>query len=285
MSRVVYTSQPRVPLARLISPYRIVKDLLRHRELIAAYTRREFESAHRGTYLGLAWSVISPLIMLALFTFVFGYVFNGRFTQRVDETPAEFALALFIGLSLFQCVAQSMGAASSLVTANATYVKTLSFPLEILSVSSTLNVLTNLAISLGLAFLAYLAVYGAPHWSMLWLAVHVACIALISLGLSWFISAVAVFIRDVSAIIPPITLVLMFASSVFFPLSAVPQRVRWVLELNPLAVIIDQARACFLQGVQPNVGALIAVVVFSVVVAIAGYWFFMRAKPAFADVL
>jgi lipopolysaccharide transport system permease protein len=120
---------------------------------------------------------------------------------------------------------------------------------------------------------------------MLWLVVHVACIALIGLGLSWFISAVAVFIRDVSAIIPPLSLVLMFSSSVFFPLSAVPQRARWILELNPLAVIIDQARGAFLHGEQPDLRLLLAVSVASVVIAVAGYWFFMRAKPAFADVL
>jgi len=285
MSRVIYTSEPQIPLARLMSPYWIVRNLLRNRELIAAYAKREFQSVHRGTYLGLAWSVISPLIMLALFTVVFGYIFKGRFTQSPDETSAEFALALFVGLSFFNCLAQSMGSAPSLILSNATYVKTLAFPLEILSVSAVLTMLGNLAIGLGLCFVGYLALHGSLHWSAVCLPLHVLCIALISVGVSWVLSALAVFVRDVPAVVPPISLVLMFMSSVFFPISSVPARIRWLVALNPLAIIIDQARGCFLYGRWPDFGALALVFVFSLLVAVAGYWFFMRAKPAFADVI
>lgn len=285
MSRVVYTSEARLPTTRLLAPHWILHNLLRHRELIAAYAKREFQAAHRGTYLGLMWAVISPLIMLVLFTVVFGYIFNGRFTQRITETPAEFALALFVGLSLFNCLAQSLGGAPSLVAANSVYVKTLMFPLEILPVSAVANVLVNLGISLGLCIAAFLAMYGYLHWSAICLVVHVACIALLSLGVSWFVSSLSVFVRDVPAIIPPVSLVLMFASSVFFPLSAVPAAIRPVVQLNPVAIIIDQARSCLLYGQWPAPFALAGVAMFSGLVAVLGYWFFMRAKPAFADVL
>ena len=285
MSRVVYTSESQIPVSRLISPHWILRNLLKNRELIVAYTKREFEAMHRGTYLGLAWTVISPLIMLALFVGVFGYIFHGRFTQDPNETPAEFALALFIGLSFFNCFAQSMGSASGLVLSNSTYVKTLAFPLEILSVSAVLNVLINLAISLGLCFAAFLVMYGYLHWSAASLLLHVVCITLIGLGVSWFLSALAVFVRDIPAIIPPLSLILMFVSGVFFPLSSVPARVRWLAELNPLAVIIDQARSCFLYGQWPDFASLGLVFVFSLLFAVTGYWFFMRSKPAFADVI
>jgi lipopolysaccharide transport system permease protein len=285
VSRVVYTNAPRLPLLQLISPFHIVTDLLRHRELIVAYAKREFQTTHRATYLGFVWSVLSPLIMLALFTFVFGYVFNGRFTQRADETPAEFAIALFVGLSLFQCVGQSMGSAPGLVVSNSAYVKTLAFPLEILSVSAVMNVLFNLAIALGLCFIAFFAMYGFIHASAVALVLHIVCITLICLGVSWFLSSLSVFVRDVAAVVPPLTLILMFTSSVFFPLSAVGKNVRWALELNPLAVIIDQGRAAFLHGQWPDFGVLGVIFIISLLTAVIGYWFFMRAKPAFADVL
>jgi lipopolysaccharide transport system permease protein len=285
MSRVVYTSEAGLPTTRLLAPHWILRNLLRHRELISAYAKREFQAAHRGTYLGLMWALISPLIMLALFTMVFGYIFKGRFTQRTTETPAEFALALFVGLSLFNCLAQSLGGAPSLVAANSVYVKTLVFPLEILPVAAVANVLVNLGISLGLCIAAFFAMYGYLHWSAICLVVHVACIALLSLGVSWFVSSLSVFVRDVPAIIPPVSLVLMFASSVFFPLSAVPAAIRRGVQLNPLAIIIDQARGCFLYGQWPAPFALAVVAIFSGLVAVLGYWFFMRAKPAFADVL
>jgi lipopolysaccharide transport system permease protein len=285
MSRVVYTSEPQIPSSRLLSPRWILRDLLAHRELIVAYAKREFQTTHRATYLGLAWTVMSPLIMLALYAFVFGHVFNGRFTQRPDETPAEFALALFVGLSFYQCIAQSLSASPSVVVANAAYVKTLAFPLQILSVSGVVNILFNLAISMGLALIAYLAMYGTPKITAIALVLHVICIALLALGVSWFLSALAVFVRDVATVIQPINVVLMFISSVFFPLSAVSPRLRWVLELNPIAVIVDQARGAFLYGVWPNFVSLGVVFVLSVLAAIVGYWFFMRTKPGFADVI
>lgn len=285
MSRVVYTSDPHIPLSRLISPYWIVRDLLRHSELIAAYAKREFQAVHRGTYLGLTWSVLSPLIMLALFTFVFGHIFGGKFNPKAHETPAEFALALFVGLGFFNCFSQSMGAASGLVLANATYVKTLAFPLEILSVSSVLNVLTNLAITLLICIVAHMVMYGRLHPTTIWLIPHIVCIALISLGISWFLASLSVFIRDVPAIVGPISMVLMFVSGCFFPLSVMSPRVRSLVELNPLAVIIDQARSALMYDKSPDVTSLLYVFVFSILFAIGGYCFFMKAKPAFADVI
>ncbi len=285
MTRVVYTSTPRYPLTRLIYPPVIVRDLLRHRELIMTYAEREFQAAHRGTYLGLAWSVLSPLIMLALFTFIFGGVFHGKFNPGANETPAEFALALFIGLAFFNTFSQSMGGASGLVLGNASYVKTLAFPLEILPVSLVLNALANLMISLAICLAAFLMMYGYLHWTTAWLVFHILCIVLIGLGIAWFISSLSVFIRDIPAIIGPISMVLMFISGCFFPLSAMSPRVRSVMELNPLAVIIDQARACLLYGQSPDAARFLYAFVFSSVFAVAGYAFFMKTKRAFADVI
>jgi lipopolysaccharide transport system permease protein len=285
MTRVVYTAGVKTPLRELLSPIGIARELLSHRELIAAYTKREFHSAHRGTYLGLIWSVLSPLIMLALFVGVFGHIFGGKFTSRPDETASEFALALFIGLGFFNCFSQCMGGASGLVLSNSAYVKSLSFPLHILSVSSVLNSLMNLTITITICVGSHIAIYGNVHPATVWLIAHVIAIALFGLGISWFISGLSVFVRDIPAMIPPITTVLMFGSGVFFPLSAVSPRMRSVLMLNPLAVIIDQARSALMTGVEPRLVPLAAVLGLSLAFAIAGYTFFRRAAPAFADVV
>lgn len=285
MTRAIYTAAPALSTKQLLSPAWILRNLSKHRELIVAYARREFHATHRATYLGLAWSVLSPLIMLALFVGVFGYIFGGKFSQRADETPAEFALALFIGLSYFNCIAQSMAASCSLVFANGTYVKTIAFPLEILSVSATINVLINLGISLGICIVGHVAIYGFLHWTVVFLPIYVLCVAFIGLGISWFLSSLAVFVRDVPSIVPPISMVLMFISGCFFPLSVISPKIRWLLELNPLAVIISQARGAFLYGQIPAPMPLLAVLVFSCACALFGHWFFMKAKSAFADVI
>ncbi len=285
MSRVIYSNAPRVSTSRLICPYKILQDLLKNRELIVTCTKQEFRAANRGTYFGMAWTIISPLIMLALFTLVFGYIFGGRFSPDPNETRAEFALALFVGLGFFNCLAQSMGASPSMMLANSTYVKTLAFPLEILPVSAVLNVMLNLAISLGLCLVIFVVMHGYVHLSAVCLILHAVCVTLLSLGASWFLSSLAVFVRDVSLMVPPLTLIIMFSSSLFYPLSMVPPHIRPVVELNPLAIIIEQARSCFLYGQWPDFLMLAIVTIFSLSTAVMGYCFFMKTKPAFADVI
>ena len=115
--------------------------------------------------------------------------------------------------------------------------------------------------------------------------VHVACLALMSLGLTWFLSAISVFVRDVPSIMSPVAMMLMFLSSVFFPVSSVSPRVQWLFNFNPLAVLIEQARGAILYGRWPDVLPLAILVAISLAIAVGGYCFFMRAKPAFADVV
>ena len=285
MSKTVYLSSSRAPLGRLISPFRIVQDLMVHRELLLAYAKREFLAAYRETVLGMAWSILTPLILLALFTLVFGGIFKGRFNQAVAETPAEFALALFIGLSFYLCIGQSLTAAPALMLANTAYVKTLSFPLEVLPVSAVLNLLANLGIGLALCFIAFFIMHGYIHWTAIWLVPLIVCIGLICLGLSWFLSSLSVFVRDVPSITGPLSMILMFLSGVFFPIESVPAGLAWLFKINPIAIIIDQARGAFLYGRTPRLGMTAVVLALSLLTAIGGYWFFIRTKPAFADVI
>jgi len=286
MSKVVYTSASRVPLERLISPSWIVKDLLRHRELIVGFVRRDFNAAYRTTRLGVAWTIMNPLIMLAMFTFVFGYIFNGRFNSHsATETPVEFALALFVGLSMYNVVGQALTSGPGIILANSAYVKSLSFPVEILPVSATLLQIVNLAIALALCFAGFLLVHGYLHVTAIWLLAHIVCVTLISLGLCWFLGSLSVFVRDVPSVTGPLNTVLMFMSSVFFPVDSVPKKIAWVFKINPFAILVEQSRGEVLYGQAPELIPLAGLFVFSILMAILGYWFFIRTKPAFADVV
>lgn len=285
MTKVVYTSASQSSLRGLLSPFVIAKHLWRHRELIRSQARREFEATYRANVLGLAWTVLTPLIMLLLFTFVFGYVFKGRFNPNTPETPAEFAVALFVGLSLYQVIGNTLTGSCGLMLANTVYIKSLSFPVEVLGVSFVLNQLFNLAIAVGLCLISSLIIHGMLPLSTLAVLVHVACLALMALGLTWFLSAISVFVRDVPSLMSPVAMMLMFLSSVFFPVSSVSPRVQWLFAFNPLAVLIEQARGAILYGRWPDIVPLAVLVVISLAIAIGGYGFFMRSKPAFADVL
>ena len=285
MTKVVYTSDPVSFGLRRVTPWSVSRDLLKHRALIASMTMRDFRATYRASNLGLVWQVFLPIIMLTIFYFVFGVILGGRFSSNTNETPIQYALALFVGLGFFNFLAQNIGTAPSLITSNVTYVKTLSFPLEILSVVSVLNGLLNLMIGLALTAVVLLFVHGHFYWSAVCTPFYVLCIFLIALGVSWGLSALSVFIRDISAVTSPLTLILMFMCPIFYPASMVPHRIKWIISVNPLAVIIEDARAALLYGVWPRPAAVGTVFLVSLLFACAGYFVFIRLKSAFADVL
>jgi len=287
MTKVVYTPTSAPSLWSMVSPIAIVRNLYGHRRLIMTMANRDFQAIHRGTIFGVLWTVLSPMLMLGLFTVVFGYIFKGRFTPdpAAVESPLDYAVALYVGMTCFNCISLTMGAAPGILPSNQQYVKALAFPLEVLPTANVLTLLFNFVINLCLCVVAFFAVNGFVHPSAIILVVHAASLILMALGVCWLLSSTSVFIRDIPAVIPPLNLVLMFASAVFFPIDSVPNAIRWAVHGNPLALLIDQARGCLLYGIWPNPRDLIAVFIFSLVLAILGHWVFMRTKSAFADVM
>lgn len=285
MSKVVYTAETESFSWRYVLPWSILNDITRHRTLIAAMVIRDFRGAYQASYLGFFWQFALPMIMLAIFYFVFGQIFGGKFLNNGTETPIDYALALFVGLAFFNFLAQNIGNATSLITSNVSHVKTMLFPIEILSVNSVIGTLINLVIGLSLTFLVLLLAKGGIHASAVCVPFYVLCIFLLALGVSWGLSALAVFIRDVSAITSPLTLILMFMCPIFYPKSMVPKKVLWVIEINPLAIIIEDARSSLLYGTWPDPLSAVTIFLISLAVASGGYFFFMRSKSAFADVM
>ncbi len=285
MSIIVYDSKPSRIVWRQLNPICIVKDLIKYRELIVSMTMQNFRSAYQASYLGIAWQIILPLIMLSIFYFVFGVVLGGRFSNIASESPVDYALALFVGLGFFNFLAQNMGQAPSLITANHAYVKTLSFPLEILPLTIVLNSLLTLAINIMITVIVLLLAKGSIHLSAICSIFYLTCIFLVTIGISWVFSALAVFVRDITAIISPLTLILMFMCPIFYPASMVPKRIKWIIQFNPLAAIIEDVRASLLYGRWPTINAMLFVGIGSLALAVFGYFIFMRFKSAFADVI
>lgn len=285
MSKVVYVSDPEKLGWQYINPKSILAHLSKYRELIFSMTMQNFRSAYQASYLGVAWQVILPLIMLSIFYFVFGVILGGRFSNIATESRVDYALALFVGLGFFNFLAQNIGSATSLVASNLAYVKTLSFPLEILSITTVLTSFITLIINLLITFVVFLLAKHGLHMSSICSVFYLYCILMITLGVSWVLSAAAVFFRDISAIVSPLTIILMFMCPIFYPASMVPKRIKWVIDLNPIAVIIEDVRAAILYGNWPTLTSTIGLFIFSSSFAIAGYFLFMRTKTIFADLL
>jgi lipopolysaccharide transport system permease protein len=265
-------------------PHRVVTSFWHHRALTLQLCRREIAARYRGSVLGLAWSFVTPLLMLAVYAFVFTVVFQARWDIAVGN-HVEYALVLFAGLIVFTVFSECVGRAPGLIMENPSYVKRIVFPLEALGWVTLISSLINASISLGILSVGYLFVVGWPPATLLWAPLVLAPFSLMVLGLTWFLAPLGLYVRDVRQVVGVVLPVFMFASPVFYPVSALPQAARQVMALNPLAFTMDQLRAVALFGQHPDILSLAVFTLIAGGIAWASLAFFLATKRGFADVL
>ncbi|AIO86960.1 unnamed protein product [Burkholderia pseudomallei] len=249
-------------------------------------TKREVVGRYRGSVLGLAWSFFNPLLMLAVYSFVFSFVFKSRWGGGAeDQGRAQFAMMLFVGMTIHGLFAECVNRAPSLILNNPSYVKKIVFPLEILPIVALLSAFFHTLVSLAVLLLGFALFKHFVFASALFLPIVLLPLMLMSLGVAWFLAATGVFVRDVGQITGLFTMVLMFLSPVFYPASALPEKYRFWLELNPLTLFIEQSRGILLEGRVPDFHPLGLAFLGSVAVACAGFKYFQLMRKGFADVL
>lgn len=234
--------------------------------------------------MGLLWSFFHPLLMLTVYTFVFSVVFEARWAGA-QGGKLEFATIVFTGLIVFNLFAECLNRAPNLILYNVNYVKKIVFPLEVLPWVAMGSALFHAAVSSLVLLLFFAAVNHYVNWSAVYLPVIVFPLVVLTVGLSWFLASLAVYLRDVGQTISIITSVLMFMSPVFYPIAALPPDYRLLLQLNPLSFIVEQARNVVIWGLPPDWRGLAIYLLASIVVAWLGLIWFQKTRKGFADVL
>jgi len=257
---------------------------IRHRSLIAELAKREILGRYRGANFGLLWALISPFLMLAVYTLAFGSILKSRWPQSASGIH-DFALILFVGLIIHGFLAECISRAPTLIVHNPNYVKRVIFPLEVLPWPMVLSALFHLMTNL-LAFLVLeIAVDHQFVWQVVLFPLTVAPLVILVLGLSWWLSALGVYFRDIGQITGVLVTALLFTSTAIMPISSVSPGVRWLFELNPLSFIIDQSREVALWGNMPDWAGLGLYALGAMVFTYLGFLVFMTARKGFADVL
>ena len=232
----------------------------------------------------MLWMVLTPLLMLALYTFVFGFVFGGTFGVA-NESRLDYALAVFVGLVAFHFLAEVLSTSSGLIVSNPNFVKKVVFPLEILPASAVLAAAGTAGVSLVLALLG--VAFVGPGISLAWLQLLLIlpALGLLALGCAWLLAALGVFLRDTSSVMPFFVQIVLYTSAVFYPLGTIPAWAWTYLRFNPLLHTVNLLRQTLLwqQPLEPSHLAFTWAT--GVAAAVVGYFVFTRAKPAFADVL
>lgn len=267
-----------------ISPQEMFASLWRNRSLVMALAKRDVVGRYRGSFLGLFWSFFNPLLMLAVYTFVFSVVFQARWGVG-SESKTEFALVLFIGLIVFNLFAECFVRSPGLILANVNYVKKVIFPLEVLPFVTLGSAIFHTLISLFVWILAYTVFFGIPHVTVFYFPLIVIPLAFFILGVSWALSALGVYLRDLSQVVGILSTVLMFLSPIFYPVTAIPESYRIFLYANPLMLSIEQARAVMFFGKSPDWLLLGGYWVVMICVAWIGFVCFQKTRKGFADVL
>jgi lipopolysaccharide transport system permease protein len=262
----------------------LLASIWRNRQLIVQMSKREVMGRYSASMMGLTWSVLNPLMMLVVYTFVFSVVFKARWGAG-EETRTQFALVLFTGLIVHGLLAEVLMRAPGVVVSNMNYVKKVVFPLEVLPVITMAGALFHGFVSVLVLLVANLLLNGVLHWTAALLPLVLLPLVILALGLAWILASIGVFVRDVGQVIGLLMTVLLFMSPVFYPISTLPPSLRPWMMFNPLTFIIEQARQVVIWGALPDVRGWLVYMLIAALVAWAGFFWFQRTRKGFADVL
>lgn len=256
-----------------------------HRRLIGQMAWRDVIGRYKGSVLGLLWSLINPFLMLTVYTFVFSVVFKARWETYGDESKVSFALLIFVGLIMHSALTEALNRAPYLVLSNPNYVKKIVFPLEILPIVCLIAALFHAMVSLTVLVIALVIYKGFLPWTTVLLPLVIAPLAVLISGLAWMLASLGVYLRDVGQTISVVTTVLLFMSTAFYPLAALPEQFHPFILANPLTFIIEQARSVAIYGRQPDWSGLGIYMILAFGVAWSGYAWFQKTRKGFADVI
>ncbi|HEY8667519.1 MAG TPA: ABC transporter permease [Tepidisphaeraceae bacterium] len=255
------------------------------RDLLSQFISRGVQERYKGSYLGILWALLTPMAMLVVYTFVFAVILGAPSWPDMKPGLMGFALMLFTGLVAFNVFAECITTAPSVILRNPNFVKKVVFPLEILPASAVGAAVVHSWIGILVVVAGLLIGFHELHWTLVFLPLFYLPLIMLTLGISWFLASLGVFLRDIGHLIVVLVQIFMFLTPIFYPVKQVPAWARPWFKLNPMFVIVEGFRDTIVRGVLPDWPAWAGVTVFSFVVMMGGYMWFMKIKRGFADVI
>jgi lipopolysaccharide transport system permease protein len=263
--------------------WKVLHDLMIHRQLLSQLLRRDIASRYRGSLFGTIWAFLNPLLMLSLYTVVFGVFLHARWAGASNSL--QFSVTLFAGLIVFNFFSECLNRSPMLIGGHVNYVKKVVFPLELLSWMTVGTALFHACVSLIVWIIFSAFVYGTVHWTLVFLPLIFIPLIFMTVGISWIVSSFGVYVRDIGQVIGVATSFIMFLCPIFYAIESLPKAFQALLRVNPLTFIIEQARTVMIAGQLPNFLMLAIYIVSSFIFAWLSLAWFQRARDGFADVL
>lgn len=266
------------------SPKAIIETLIKNRELLWQLSKREFLGRYKGSIMGVTWSLFHPLLMLVIYTFVFSVVFKAKWGIG-GENKVTFALVMFSGMILHGLLAECLNRAPDLILTNSNYVKKVVFPLEILPVVVFVSALLRFVISFCILVIFSVFAGMSIHPSVILSPIVLLPLVLFTLGLSWLLASLGVYLRDLTQVIGVISTMLLFLSPVFYSLDALPPEFQTFVFFSPLTLPITQLRDVMFWGKSIAWGSWSLSMGIGMIACYFGFWWFQKSRKGFADVL
>jgi len=261
--------------------FALIRKLHAHRNLLKNLILRDLKHRYVGSIGGFLWSVIHPIVLLVSYTFVFTVL-------GVKVGPAagtdSFAIFMLCGLLPWLLFSDTIVRNCSVISDNAPLITKTVIPAEVLPIAITISNVVHHFIGLGI-LLAVLIAFYSVHLSALWIVLYLVMLLMLAQGIGWIVAGLHVFIRDTIQALQIGLLLWMYLTPILYTVEAVPERLRFLLQLNPMALIVTGYRNSLLHLAQPAWAHIVIVLTVSVAVFVAGALFFRQAKPAFPDVL
>lgn len=255
----------------------IFKNLYQYRELLKTNVQKEIRGKYKGSFLGILWSFLNPLLMVLVYALVFPYI------MRVEID--NYLIFLIVGIIPWNFFTTVITTGCNCVWLNGGIIKKVYFPREILPISVILAGLVNFFISC-LIILIFLLFSGLGFSiQLLWLPLIAFIQSLLSLGLLFILSAINVYVRDVEYIVSFVLNLLFYGTPILYTATLFPEKIRWILYLNPVAHLIDAYRSIFYSQTMPNIQSLCYVGLIAIGILIIGYFIFEKLERGFAEEL
>lgn len=256
--------------------------LIKNRELIVQIAKRNIYTKYKGSVLGICWSFLTPLFLLTIYTFVFGYVFKTRWG---DGGIGSYPVILFSGLIFHFFFTEVLATSTQLISSNGNYVKKVVFPLGVLVISNYLSLFFSFLISFGLLMIAVIVTGGSFLNTILAFAIVVPPFIILTIGLSYLFSSVGVFIRDIVHVVNLSATILLFASPILFPVESLPDIVKTIVYINPISYVVSDFRAIIFGMGSFSFAGYVSYTGCAIIILFIGKSVFNKLSKGFSDVV
>ena len=253
-----------------------------YQTLFLGFVRNEIKGRFAGSIGGFLWSLLTPLANLLIYIFVFSLVLKIRMKPMETGTDS-FAVYFLTGLLPWTAFSEALSSATDAFLGRANLITKVAFPLEILLM---VGVIVPFCLNgLGfIMFLVYLIFKGYFHMAWMWLPLVVAVHMVFTLGMVCLVASLSVFLRDIKHFIGTVLSLWFFLTPIIYPLSMVPEKLRWVIKINPIYPFIELYHQVLLHHFI-SFGMLAYAMGLTLLCFVLSVLFFERSKHAFADVL